>query len=80
MRKVIFDNPEKIISGIEDIIIKCPPVNYSMTESSKNEEKELIEAYTQKANEIFGDKWPDFVSERIKREWDIIKGRYVFIY
>lgn len=80
IEKIIFKYPQMLVNRVEEVKIKQPPLNYSTTKSSKNEEKDLIEAYTKKANEIFGKDWPDFVKERLEKEWQIIKGRYVFIY
>ncbi|CAG8797752.1 10193_t:CDS:2, partial [Racocetra fulgida] len=40
--------------------IKQPPLNYSATENVRGEENDLITAYTQRANELFGEIWPEF--------------------
>jgi DNA polymerase III subunit alpha, Gram-positive type len=80
IEKILFQYPQQIADQIGQVIIHQPPLNYSATSNVKNEEKDLIAAYTQRANELFGSEWPDFVQERIAREWKIIHGRYVFIY
>ena len=78
--KLIFRFPQKIVEKVGEVKIQQPPLNYSATESVKREENDLIDAYTQQANQLFGQQWPNFVRERIEKEWQIIKGRYVFIY
>ncbi|RHZ35291.1 exonuclease domain-containing protein [endosymbiont GvMRE of Glomus versiforme] len=80
VEKIIFQYPQQLINKIGKVNIQQPPLNYSTTESIKKEEINLISAYTQRTNEIFGQQWPPFVKERIEKEWQIIKGRYVFIY
>jgi DNA polymerase-3 subunit alpha (Gram-positive type) len=80
IERIIFKHPQTLVSKIREVEVKRPPLNYSLTKSVENEEKDMVEAYTKKANEIFGNNWPDFVKERLEKEWQIIKGRYVFIY
>ncbi|CAG8839044.1 412_t:CDS:1, partial [Racocetra persica] len=54
IEKLIFKYPQEIASQIGEVNIKQPPLNYSATGSSGREENDLITAYTQRANEIFG--------------------------
>jgi len=80
LEKVIFNNPQQLVKKIGEVNIQQPPLNYSSTENVKGEENDLVLSYTNKTNELFGNNWPEFVKERIEKEWKIIKGRYVFIY
>ncbi|WNE40930.1 MAG: DNA polymerase III PolC-type [Mycoplasmataceae bacterium] len=80
IERLIFKYPQDLVNKIGEVKVQQPSLNYSMTKSIEKEENDLVKAYTQKANEIFGKSWPDFVKERLKKEWQIIKGRYVFIY
>jgi DNA polymerase III subunit alpha, Gram-positive type len=68
IEKIVFKYPETLVKKIETVIIQQPPINYSITESIGREENDLVSAYTQQANKIFGNKWPEFVQKRIKKE------------
>src|SRR5207244_11453925 len=68
MDKLIFRFPQKIVEKVGEVKVQQPPLNYSATESVKREENDLIDAYTQRANELFGQQWPDFVQKRIEKE------------
>ncbi|CAI2167674.1 18441_t:CDS:1 [Funneliformis geosporum] len=68
IEKLIFNYPQRLVEKIKEVIIQQPPLNYSNTESIKREENDLIQAYTQRTNEIFGEKWPTFVKERMEKE------------
>lgn len=80
IEKIIFKYPETLVNKIGKVSIRQLPLNYSTTKSTRGEENDLVYAYTQKTNKLFGNRWPDFVQKRIEKEWEIIKGRYVFIY
>ena len=54
MDKLIFRFPQQIVEKIGEVKVQQPPLNYSATESVKGEENDLINAYTQRANELFG--------------------------
>ncbi|CAG8601761.1 8843_t:CDS:1, partial [Paraglomus occultum] len=56
IEKIVFKYPESLASKVEKIIIQQPPINYSTTESIGREENDLIYAYTQRANRLFGEK------------------------
>jgi len=43
-----------VVNKVGTVNVQQPPLNYSATGSSGREEKDLISAYTQRANEIFG--------------------------
>ncbi|KLL02008.1 MAG: DNA polymerase III subunit alpha [Mycoplasmataceae bacterium RC_NB112A] len=80
IEKLIFKNPQQLVNQIEEVKIQPTPLNYSKSEIIQPAEQELIRAYKNKANQIFGSQWPDFVRQRITEEWKIIQGRYIFIY
>ena len=80
IEKLIFKYPQQLVNQISEVKIQPTPLDYSRPESTQQAEKELIQAYTNRANLIFGSHWPDFVQQRIAKEWKIIQGRYIFIY
>ena len=55
IEKVIFRYPQKIVNQVGEVNIHQPPLDYSATSSIKEEENDLILAYTQRAQEIFGE-------------------------
>jgi hypothetical protein len=54
MEKLIFKYPQLIANKVAEVNVKQPPLNYSATKSSGSEENDLISAYTERTNEIFG--------------------------
>ena len=54
IEKLIFKYPQEIVSKVGEVNIQQPPLNYSATGSSRGEENDLISAYTERANGIFG--------------------------
>ena len=80
IEKIVFGYPQKIANKIGEVKIQQEPLNYSTTKSIQEKEKELVNAYTQRVREIFGDNLPEFVRHRIEKEWRIIRGNYIFIY
>ncbi|MCE8163032.1 MAG: PHP domain-containing protein [Candidatus Moeniiplasma glomeromycotorum] len=80
IEKLIFKYPQQLVNQISEVKIQPTPLDYSHTESIQQAEKELVQAYTNQADQIFSPRWPDFVRQRIEREWKIIQGRYIFIY
>src|SRR3954471_2800523 len=54
LEKMVFENPREIVKKVGEVNIQHPPLNYSATESVGEEENDLISAYTQRANELFG--------------------------
>src|SRR5439155_4621879 len=55
IEKIIFRYPQQLTNRVGIVSVQHPPLNYSATENVKNEENDLANAYTQRANEIFGD-------------------------
>jgi hypothetical protein len=55
LEKILFHNPQEIVNRVGKVDIKQPPLNYSVTENVRGEENDLITAYTQRANELFGE-------------------------
>lgn len=78
IEKLIFTYPQKIVSRIQKNKIDSPLLDYS--NNTQEKEKELVKIYTERANQIFGEQWPEFVKNRITQEWQIIQKQYVFIY
>jgi hypothetical protein len=54
LARIIFLYPQRLIGQIGEVQIQLPPLDYSSTESSKREEEELVQAFTSRANRIFG--------------------------
>jgi DNA polymerase III alpha subunit (gram-positive type) len=54
IEKIVFKYPETLVNKIGKISIHQPPLNYSTTESTRGEENDLVYAYTQKTNKLFG--------------------------
>ena len=54
MENLIFKHPQALVNKVKKVNIKQSPLNYSATGSSRKEENDLISAYTQQAQEIFG--------------------------
>ncbi|MCE8159113.1 MAG: PHP domain-containing protein [Candidatus Moeniiplasma glomeromycotorum] len=80
IERLIFKSPQQLVNQISEVKIQPVPLDYSRSESTQQAERELIQTYTNRANQIFGSHWPDFVQQRITQEWKIVQGRYVFIY
>lgn len=79
IEEILFRNQEKIIKKIEKTDITPPVVDYSSEDGEKKKD-ELESIFTAKANLLFGKVWPNFIKERIEKEWKIIKEKYVFIF
>lgn len=77
IEEIILKNPEYIASKIEEIEILKSDFDYPFY---KNSENELMNFCLKKAKEIFGEKIPNFVSNRMQEEWKIIKKKYISVY
>lgn len=77
IEEIVFKNPEKIIEEIDDISIFDKHIGYP---SSFKDENELMSFCLKKVNKMFNKNIPDFVSERIQREWKTIKKNYLAVY
>jgi len=77
MEEIIFSNPLKVVNKIEKVVISDEQIKYP---SFSQAEHELENAFFGKAKEIFGEKLPWQVQERIDKEWEIIKKNYLSIY
>lgn len=76
----IFNNPFLLSKKIKSIDIKQKPIDYSDIKGIELKSKELKDFCNSKILRLFNKKCPEFVKERIKKEWNIIKNNYVFIY
>lgn len=54
VEEILFRHPQSIVNRIGSVNIQQPPLNYSTTKNVRSEENDLISAYTQQANELFG--------------------------
>ncbi|CAG8621702.1 2543_t:CDS:2 [Ambispora gerdemannii] len=52
--QLIFHYPQALVNKIKEVTIQPPPLNYSATESTQEEEQELVATYTERTTEIFG--------------------------
>ena len=80
LEELIFSNHEKLLRDIEDISIDSLKIDYSKDEGLAEKKEELVKAYKNKADYLFGKNWPSFVHSRIKKEWEIIEKKYTFVY
>ncbi len=74
---IVFHNQDELLNLVSEVRIRSEHVGYPS--SSKNEE-EIMSFCLAKANQIFDDKIPFFVSERIQHEWKVIKKNYLAVY
>ena len=77
IEELVFINPQKIVKQIEEINIFPDSIQYP--DFSQNAE-ELTKVYQKKAQELFGEKLPAIVQERMEKEWKIIRKDYLLIY
>ena len=54
IERLIFKYPQQLVNQIGEVKIQPAPLDYSRPESTQQAEKELIQTYTNRANQIFG--------------------------
>jgi hypothetical protein len=54
IERLIFKYPQQLVSQISEVKIQPVPLDYSRPESTQQAEKELIQTYTNRTNQIFG--------------------------
>ena len=54
IERLIFKYPQQLINQISEVKIQSAPLDYSRPESTQQAEKELIQTYTNRTNQIFG--------------------------